>query len=166
MLPRIPVYTSSARKRKAPSGTPRPPAQCNSPTRLSRARGAPMSAIGRSVGIKSCPWSLLLRAFRLLAARESILPPNTSRRPAVCSPKPRSPESIGEAHTPASARPITSLAPHSNAGRDGSHSLYVLHCSLPTTTTTSHVAKLLQRGQQREHKAPGPLRATCTTTAC
>lgn len=99
MLPRIPVYTSSARKRKAPSGTPRPPAQCNSPTRLSRARGAPMSAIGRSVGIKSCPWSLLLRAFRLLAARESILPPNTSRRlpPGCLLPKAQNPSGK---HTP------------------------------------------------------------------
>ena len=160
MLPRIPVYTSSARKREAPSGTPRPPAQCNSPTRLSRARGAPMSAIGRSVGIKSCPWSLLLRAFRLLAARESILPTNTFAPPGCLLPKAQNPSGK---HTPL-LPPAQSPRLHLTLTLDAMGLIVCLYCTVvcqpprhPTSPNSFSVSSNVK-------KAPGPLRATCTTT--
>lgn len=135
------LYQLSKETQGAKWRRPGTPAQCNSPTRLSRARRphvgdweicgnqiVPLVAPPSCLSAAGCQRVYLAHKY-LRAARLSA---------------PQSPESVGEAHTPASARPITSLAPHSNAGRDGSHSLSVLHCSLPTTTT-SHVANLLQR---------------------
>ena len=125
-----PCLYQLSRKGKAPRARPGRPRDVILPL----AYRAPMSAIGRSVGIKSCPW---LCSFVLFGCwlSESIC----SQVPGCLLPK--APKSIGEADTPASARPITSLAPHSNAGRDGSDSL----SSVCVCHHASHVAKLLQR---------------------
>ena len=160
MLPRIPVYTSSAKKRKAPSGDAlaRPP---NVILPLAyRARGAPMSAIGRSVGIKSCPWSLLLRAFRLLAARESILPTNTFAPPGCLLPKAQNPSGK---HTPL-LPPAQSPRLHLTLTLDAMGLIVCLYCTVVCQPPRHPTSPISFSVSSNVKKAPGPLRATCTTT--
>ena len=116
-------------RRNAPRANPtRPPAdppQCNSPTRLSRPH----------VG----DWEICSKQIKQISSRSLSLSSAAgcqrgSLSAAVCSPKPRIHRSIGEAGTPASARPITpSLAPHFKAGTTG-----LLSFSAVVMPTTSH----------------------------
>lgn len=142
----IPVYTS---KRKPPRAfallPPGPPNVI-----LPLAYRAPMSAIGRSVGIEANLVSVRLSFhLRLLRGCQSLSPP------AVCSPKRQNPSGKQTPLLPPAQSPR--LHTHSNTKRDGSL-LLLCHHDIPRRQTPS---ALVLVGNVR---GPPPLRKTCTTT--